>query len=105
MRMWQSQERPSRPPVSRINPDNPYSSIPFDFFNLNLKEVFMNTDQTKGSFKQLKGKLKETWGRLTDDDLALYEGQQDQFFGKVQEKYGIAREEAERQIRNWNSAA
>ena len=47
----------------------------------------MNQDQMKGKGTQLKGKLKETWGRLTDDDLALFDGQRDQFLGKLQEKY------------------
>ncbi|MDR3449561.1 MAG: CsbD family protein [Alphaproteobacteria bacterium] len=59
----------------------------------------MNTDQIKGQAKQLSGKLKETWGKLTDDDLALYEGQRDQFLGRVQQQYGIAKEDAEKKLR------
>jgi uncharacterized protein YjbJ (UPF0337 family) len=59
----------------------------------------MNTEQTHGQFTQLKGKLKETWGRLTDDDIALYEGQREQFFGKLEEKYGVAKKEAENRIK------
>lgn len=64
----------------------------------------MNQDQTKGKFEQLKGKMKETWGRLTDDDLTLYEGKRDQFFGKVQEKYGLLREEAEDRVREMEAS-
>lgn len=55
----------------------------------------MNKNQIKGDWTQLKGKIKEQWGELTDDDVALYNGKRDQFFGKIEENYGIAREEAE----------
>jgi uncharacterized protein YjbJ (UPF0337 family) len=58
----------------------------------------MNTDQLKGNWKQLVGKAKEKWGRLTDDDWKVIEGKRDQLVGKIQERYGITREEAERQL-------
>ena len=58
----------------------------------------MNTDQIKGNWKQLVGKAKEKWGRLTDNDWHIVEGKRDQLVGKVQERYRIAREEAERQV-------
>jgi uncharacterized protein YjbJ (UPF0337 family) len=58
----------------------------------------MNTDQIKGNWKQFVGKAKEKWGRLTDNDWQIVEGKRDQLVGKVQERYGIAREEAERQV-------
>ena len=58
----------------------------------------MNTDQMKGNWKQFVGKAKEKWGRLTDDDWKIVEGKRDQLVGKVQERYGIAREEADRQV-------
>jgi uncharacterized protein YjbJ (UPF0337 family) len=58
----------------------------------------MNTDQIKGNWKQLVGKAKEKWGRLTDNDWQIVEGKRDQLVGKVQERYGIAREDAERQV-------
>ncbi len=60
----------------------------------------MNTDQVKGNFEQLKGKIKESWGRLSDDDVALYNGKREQFLGKVKEKYGIMREEAEEKLKD-----
>lgn len=63
----------------------------------------MNKEQAQGNWNQFKGKVKETWGRLTDDDIALFNGKKDQFFGKVQEKYGIAKEEAEKNIREWEA--
>ena len=58
----------------------------------------MNTDQMKGSWKQLVGKAKEKWGKLTDNDWQIVEGKRDQLVGRIQERYGIARKEAERQI-------
>ncbi len=63
----------------------------------------MNEDTIKGNWKQLKGKIKEQWGKLTDDDLAMVEGRYDQLAGRLQERYGIERDEAERQIRAWES--
>jgi uncharacterized protein YjbJ (UPF0337 family) len=61
----------------------------------------MNQDEASGKWKQFKGKIKEKWGKLTDDDLKMLEGNRDQLVGKVQERYGIAKEEAERQIRDF----
>jgi len=58
----------------------------------------MNTDTIKGDWKQLKGKIKEKWGDLTDDDLQKVEGKRDQLVGLLQKKYGLAKEEAERQL-------
>jgi uncharacterized protein YjbJ (UPF0337 family) len=61
----------------------------------------MNQDIFKGNWKQLKGKMQEQWGKLTDDDLDVAEGKRDQFLGKLQEKYGIAKDEAERQLKDF----
>ena len=61
----------------------------------------MNQDEMAGKWKQAKGKIKEQWGKLTDDDLTMLEGNRDQLIGKVQERYGIAKEEAERQVREF----
>jgi uncharacterized protein YjbJ (UPF0337 family) len=58
----------------------------------------MNQDQVKGTATQLSGKIKETWGRLSDDDIALANGQRDQFFGKLQQTYGIAKEDAQKRL-------
>jgi uncharacterized protein YjbJ (UPF0337 family) len=65
----------------------------------------MNSDQLKGKWKQVKGSVKERWGKLTDDDLDVIDGQQDQLIGKIQERYGIAREVAQKQVDEWNAAA
>ncbi len=61
----------------------------------------MNWDQIKGNWNQAKGKVKETWGDLTDDDLTKIEGRRDQLVGRVQERYGVAKEEAEKQVTDW----
>jgi uncharacterized protein YjbJ (UPF0337 family) len=58
----------------------------------------MNWDQVEGNWKQFKGKIRETWGKFTDDELEVLHGTRDQFVGKLQEKYGIKREEAEKQL-------
>ncbi|AXO16538.1 MULTISPECIES: CsbD family protein [Thalassospira] len=61
----------------------------------------MNWDQIEGRWKQLTGDVKKQWGRLTDDDVDAIDGQQDKLVGKIQEAYGIQREEADRQVREW----
>jgi uncharacterized protein YjbJ (UPF0337 family) len=61
----------------------------------------MNWDTAAGNWKTFKGKVKEQWGKLTDDDLTRIEGKRDQLVGRIQERYGIAKDEADRQIRDW----
>ena len=63
----------------------------------------MNWDTAAGNWKMLKGRVKEKWGKLTDDDLTRVEGKRDQLVGRIQERYGIAKDEADRQIREWES--
>jgi uncharacterized protein YjbJ (UPF0337 family) len=58
----------------------------------------MNWDQIAGQWTQFKGHAKEQWGKLTDDDLDIIEGKRDQLVGRVRERYGIEKEEAERQV-------
>jgi len=58
----------------------------------------MNWDTVKGNWKQMTGKIKEEWGDLTDDDLTEAAGERDQLVGKIQAKYGIAKEKAEKQV-------
>lgn len=66
------------------------------------KDMTMNWDQIEGKWMQLKGKAKATWGELTDDELDVVAGKRDQLAGKVQERYGIAKEEAERRVDEWS---
>ena len=63
--------------------------------------VVMNSDQLKGNWKQLMGDAKKQWGKLTDDDLKQVEGRKDKLVGKIQERYGSSREEAEKQADDW----
>ncbi|PWT96159.1 MAG: hypothetical protein C5B53_10155 [Candidatus Melainabacteria bacterium] len=58
----------------------------------------MNKDQLQGDWTHLKGKIKEKWGKLTDDDLKVIEGKRDQLSGKLQERYGYAKEKAEKEL-------
>jgi uncharacterized protein YjbJ (UPF0337 family) len=61
----------------------------------------MNQDRIEGRWKQLKGKVKEQWGKLTDDDLDVIAGRRDQLLGRIQQRHGLARDEADRQVTNW----
>src|SRR5262245_42590780 len=61
-------------------------------------EGIMNWDQIKGDWKQFTGKVKEKWGKLTDDDLTAIAGKRDQLAGKLQERYGYAKEKAEKEL-------
>lgn len=58
----------------------------------------MNQDTLQGNWKQLKGKAKERWGKLTDDELDQVEGKRDQLAGKIQERYGKSKEAIEKEI-------
>ena len=64
----------------------------------------MNKDQVQGNWKQFKGKIKEQWGKLTDDDLDVIAGRKDQLIGSIQERQGVAKEEAEKQFNDWRKA-
>ena len=61
----------------------------------------MNQDRIEGNWKQIKGKVKEQWGKLTDDDLNVIAGKRDQLLGRIQQRHGVAKDEAERQIDTW----
>ena len=63
----------------------------------------MNEDTIAGNWKQFKGKVKEQWGKLTDDDLDVIAGKRDQMVGRIQERYGIAKDEAEKQLSDWET--
>lgn len=63
----------------------------------------MNKDEASGNWKQFKGKMKEKWGKLTDDDMTVIEGKRDQLVGKIQERYGYAKDQAESEVNDWES--
>jgi uncharacterized protein YjbJ (UPF0337 family) len=68
---------------------------------INLKESNMNWDRIEGNWKQFKGNVKEQWGKLTDDQLDVIAGKRDNLAGKIQESYGISKEQSEKQIADW----
>ena len=63
----------------------------------------MNKDTVQGNFTQLKGKIKQQWGKLTDDEIDQMEGHAEILAGRLQERYGLEREEAERQAKEFRS--
>jgi len=64
----------------------------------------MNWDQIAGNWKQVKGVVREKWGKLTDDDVDVIAGKRDILLGKIQERHGIAREEAEKELKAWEDS-
>ena len=61
----------------------------------------MAWDRVEGNWKQAKGKVKEQWGKLTDDDLDVIAGKRDQLEGKIQERYGIEKDKAKSEVDSW----
>jgi len=64
----------------------------------------MNNDILGGKWKQLRGQAQQKWGQLTNDDLDQVEGKRDELIGRVQERYGVARDEAERQVSEFETS-
>lgn len=64
----------------------------------------MNWDEIKGNWKQFKGSARKKWGDLTDDDLDKVQGERERLVGKLQERYGVAKGEAERRVDEWVSS-
>ena len=65
----------------------------------------MNKDTIQGNWKQLKGKVQQQWGKLTDDDFDKIDGKRQELVGRVQERYGIARDQAEKDVDNFLNQA
>ena len=61
----------------------------------------MNWDRIEGNWKTLKGQVQQNWGKLTNDDLDVIAGQREELVGRIQNAYGLARDEAERQVTEW----
>ncbi len=64
----------------------------------------MQGEELKGKWKQLTGEAKRRWGKLTDDDLTAIEGDRDKLVGKIQERHGKSKDEAEREVNDWIEA-
>jgi len=65
----------------------------------------MNWDRIEGNWKQLTGKAKQQWGKLTDDDVDVIAGRRDELAGKIQERYGVAKDVADKQVSEWLNKA
>jgi uncharacterized protein YjbJ (UPF0337 family) len=65
----------------------------------------MNWDRIQGNWKQVTGRVKEQWGKLTDDDLDVIAGRRDQLAGKIQKRYGTGKDEVEKQLSHWEGIA
>ena len=63
----------------------------------------MNWDQIEGNLKQLKGNIKRQWGKLTDDQLDVIAGKRERLAGKIQEAYGITKDDVENQLTEWQN--
>jgi len=61
----------------------------------------MNWDTVAGNWKQVKGQAKQKWAKLTDDDLTYIDGKRDQLLGRIQERYGIQKDAAEKELKDW----
>jgi uncharacterized protein YjbJ (UPF0337 family) len=61
----------------------------------------MNWDRIEGNWKQFQGKVRQQWAKLTDDDVELVKGKRTELAGRIQQRYGVAQDEAERQIDTW----
>jgi uncharacterized protein YjbJ (UPF0337 family) len=66
-----------------------------------IKEEHMSWDMIEGNWKQFVGKVKEQWGKLTDDDLAQVNGKREQLEGKIQEKYGYGKDKTKAEVDDW----
>jgi len=61
----------------------------------------MNWDRVEGNWKTFKGQVRQQWGKLTDDDLDVISGQREELIGRIQNAYGMVRDEAEKQVAEW----
>jgi uncharacterized protein YjbJ (UPF0337 family) len=93
--------------IARINPVEVHGDGEMAYYlrairdRIFVKEACMDWNQIQGQWKQLKGKAKIKWGKLTDDEIDVVEGRRDELVGKIQQRYGIAKEQAEREVDDW----
>jgi uncharacterized protein YjbJ (UPF0337 family) len=67
----------------------------------NRKELAMNWDRVEGNWKEFKGSVQQKWGKLTKDDLDVVEGKRTELIGRLQQRYGYARDQAEKEVDTW----
>lgn len=70
-------------------------------FHTKEKQSRMNWDQIEGKWKQFRGQAKQQWGNLTDNDLEQINGKRDELLGRLQQRYGMAREDAQKKVDEW----
>ena len=66
-----------------------------------FEDTTMNEDRIKGNWKQFTGKVKEQWGKLTDDDITQINGNREQLEGKIQERYGYGKDQVKKEVDTW----
>ena len=87
----------------RLKPNlNNSGNMKFPSNKTETRKEKMNSDTLKGKWKQLSGSAKQQWGELTDDEIKQIDGNKDKLIGKVQEKYGVTRDEAEKRVDDWS---
>ena len=72
-----------------------------DIYYAEKQRIAMDWNRVEGNWKQMKGKIKEQWGKLTDDDLDVIAGKQDQLEGRLQQRYGYAKDQATKEVNDW----
>src|SRR3569833_1614915 len=78
-----------------------FCSFRFVCSSRSLEDIPLYWNQVEGNWKQVRGKVKEQWGKLTDDDLDVIGGRRDQLEGKIQERYGYAKDQVSKEVENW----
>jgi uncharacterized protein YjbJ (UPF0337 family) len=86
---------------SEIEPDRVSNVVLAHQQSCSRKEPAMDWNRVEGNWKQVKGKVKEQWGKLTDDDLDRINGKREQLEGKLQERYGYEKDKIRREIDDW----
>jgi uncharacterized protein YjbJ (UPF0337 family) len=90
----------SQPPDGAWFHRNPCPTRPFTL-TTSKGDIPMDWNRVEGSWKQVTGKVKEQWGKLTDDDLTQINGNREQLEGKIQERYGKAKDDVRRDVDDW----
>jgi len=89
--------------ASALIPGTGLASLWLRHFRRTNQELQMNWDRIEGNWRQLKGKAIQQWGKLTDDQFDRIAGKREQLVGQVQEAYGISKDEADKQVKDWES--
>jgi uncharacterized protein YjbJ (UPF0337 family) len=83
------------------SPEHGWNACVADTYRSTTRENIMNWDRIEGDWKQFKGKVQQQWGKLTNDDMDIVEGNRTELLGVIQKRYGCAKDEAEKQVDTW----